>query len=122
MDKTIALYSKSLTEKTTAGLIRVIDTLYDKGITVYLNIMDPGGHHFDHDHRVVLFSELSDLPADVCMILSVGGDGTFLETAMRVRSTGIPVAGINTGSPWLSGKYPGGRSWSVNRPALLGTV
>ncbi len=97
MDKTIALFSKSLTEKTTAGLIRVIDTLYDKGITVYLNIMDPGGHHFDHDHRVVLFSELSDLPADVCMILSVGGDGTFLETAMRVRSTGIPVAGINTG-------------------------
>jgi NAD+ kinase len=97
MDKTIALFSKSLTEKTTAGLIRVIDTLYDKGITVYLNIMDPGGHHFDHDHRLILFSELSDLPADVCMILSVGGDGTFLETAMRVRTTGIPVAGINTG-------------------------
>jgi NAD+ kinase len=97
MDKTIALYSKSLTEKTTAGLVRVIDTLYDKGVTVYLNIMDPNGHHFEQDHRVVLFSELSDLPADVCMILSVGGDGTFLETAMRVRTTGIPVAGINTG-------------------------
>lgn len=97
MDKTIALYSKSLTEKTTAGLIRVIDTLYDKGVTVYLNIMDPGGHHFDHDPRVVVFNELSDLPSDVCMILSVGGDGTFLETAMRVRTTGIPVAGINTG-------------------------
>jgi NAD+ kinase len=97
MDKTIALYSKSLTEKTTAGLVRVIDTLYDKGVTVYLNIMDPNGHHFEQDHRVILFSELSDLPADVCMILSVGGDGTFLETAMRVRTTGIPVAGINTG-------------------------
>lgn len=97
MDKTIALFSKSLTEKTTAGLTRVIDTLCDKDITIYLNIMDPGGHHFDHDHRVILFTELSDLPADVCMILSVGGDGTFLETAMRVRATGIPVAGINTG-------------------------
>lgn len=97
MDKTIALYSKSLTEKTTAGLMRVIDALYEKGVTIYLNIMDPGGHHFDQDHRVVLFSELSDLPADVCMILSVGGDGTFLETAMHVRAAGIPVAGINTG-------------------------
>jgi NAD+ kinase len=97
MDKTIALYSKGLTEKTTAGLMRVIDLLYDKGITIYLNIMDPGGHHFDNDHRIILFSEITDLPADVCMILSVGGDGTFLETAMRVRSTGIPVAGINTG-------------------------
>ena len=97
MDKTIALYSKSLTEKTTAGLMKVIDALYDRGVTVYLNVMDPGGHHFENDHRVILFSDLSDLPADVCMILSVGGDGTFLETAMRVRSAGIPVAGINTG-------------------------
>lgn len=97
MDKTIALYSKSLTEKTTAGLMRVIDALYDRGVTIYLNIMDPEGHHFNHDHRVILFSEISDLPADVHMILSVGGDGTFLETAMRVRTTGIPVAGINTG-------------------------
>ena len=97
MDKTIALYSKSLTEKTTAGLLRVIDALYDRGVTIYLNIMDPGGHHFENDHRVNLFSELSELPSDVCMILSVGGDGTFLETAMRVRTAGIPVAGINTG-------------------------
>ena len=97
MDKTIALYSKSLTEKTTAGLMRVIDALYDRGVTIYLNIMDPEGHHFSHDHRVILFSDITELPADVSMILSVGGDGTFLETAMRVRSTGIPVAGINTG-------------------------
>ena len=97
MDKTIALYRKSLTEKTTAGLMRVIDALYDRGVTIYLNIMDPEGHHFNHDHRVILFSELSDLPAYVSMILSVGGDGTFLETAMRVRTAGIPVAGINTG-------------------------
>ncbi len=97
MDKTIALYSKGLTEKTTAGLMRLIDALYDRGVTIYLNIMDPGGPHFDEEHRVILFSQLSDLPADVCMILSVGGDGTFLETAMRVRTAGIPVAGINTG-------------------------
>ncbi|HOO66826.1 MAG: NAD(+)/NADH kinase [Bacteroidales bacterium] len=97
MDKTIALYSKGLTEKTTAGLMKLIDALCDRGITIYLNIMDPGGHHFDNDQRVILFSDLNDLPSDVCMILSVGGDGTFLETAMRVRTAGIPVAGINTG-------------------------
>lgn len=97
MDKIIALYSKSLTEKTIAGLMRVIDALHDRGVTIYLNIMNPEGQHFKHDHRVILFSELSDLPANVSMILSVGGDGTFLETAMRVRDAGIPVAGINTG-------------------------
>ena len=31
------------------------------------------------------------------MILSVGGDGTFLETMIRVKDLGIPIAGINTG-------------------------
>ncbi|NLA49466.1 MAG: NAD(+) kinase, partial [Bacteroidales bacterium] len=31
------------------------------------------------------------------MILSVGGDGTFLETVLKVKDSGIPVAGVNTG-------------------------
>jgi len=97
MVRTIALYSKGLTEKTMAGLLRLIDALHGRGATIYLNIMEPNGNHFRDDHRVILFHDASQLPADTYMIMSVGGDGTFLETAMKVRSTGIPVAGINTG-------------------------
>ena len=97
MDRTIALYSKGLTERTMAGLLRLIDALFERGVTIYLNVMETNGNHFETDTRVILFNEVSELPADVYMIMSVGGDGTFLETAMRVRSTGIPVAGINTG-------------------------
>lgn len=97
MARTIALYSKGLTEKTTAGLLRLIDALHGRGATIYLNIMEPNGNHFRDDQRVILFSDVSGLPGDTYMIMSVGGDGTFLETAMNVRATGIPVAGINTG-------------------------
>jgi NAD+ kinase len=97
MARTIALYSKGLTDKTTAGLLRLIDALHRRGATIYLNIMEPNGIHFRDDRRIIMFSEVSELPGDTYMIMSVGGDGTFLETAMRVRSTGIPVAGINTG-------------------------
>jgi NAD+ kinase len=97
MARKIALFSKGLTEKTTAGLLRLIDALHRRGATIYLNIMEPNGNHFRSDPRVNLFSDLSLLPDDIYLVLSVGGDGTFLETAMRVRSTGIPVAGINTG-------------------------
>lgn len=97
MAKKIALYSKGLTGKTTAGLLRLIDVLHRRGATIYLNIMGPNGNHFGNDPRVHLFSDLSGLPDDIYLIMSVGGDGTFLETAMRVRSAGIPVAGINTG-------------------------
>lgn len=97
MSKTIALYSKGLTEKTSAGLLRLIDALHSRGAGIYLNIMEPGASHFSSDPRVLPFDDISDIPGDIYMILSVGGDGTFLETAMKVRDRGIPVAGINTG-------------------------
>jgi NAD+ kinase len=97
MSKKIALYSKGLTEKTMAGLLRLIDALSSRGAGIYLHIMESGSKQFASDTRVILFEEVSELPADTDLIMSVGGDGTFLETAMRVRETGIPVAGINTG-------------------------
>lgn len=40
-----------------------------------------------------LFTEMPD----VDMVVSAGGDGTFLRTASIVGSSGIPVLGINTG-------------------------
>ena len=97
MSKKIALFSKGLTEKTTAALLRVIEGLHSRGMTTYLNIMEPNGNKFESDSRVTVFHEASELPDDTCLIISVGGDGTFLETARRVRNTDIPVAGINTG-------------------------
>lgn len=43
------------------------------------------------------FSELSSLSEMPDMVLSVGGDGTFLETVLKVKDIGIPIAGVNTG-------------------------
>jgi len=31
------------------------------------------------------------------LVLSVGGDGTFLETILKVKDMGVPIAGVNTG-------------------------
>lgn len=41
--------------------------------------------------------ELTESLPDVDMVVSVGGDGTFLRTATTVGDRGIPVLGINTG-------------------------
>ncbi len=97
MSKKIALYSKGLTEKTMAGLLRLIYALHSRGAAIYLHIMESGSNQFTSDNRIILFDDVSELPDNIDLIMSVGGDGTFLETAMRVRETGIPVAGINTG-------------------------
>lgn len=43
------------------------------------------------------FTASEDLPADVELFLSLGGDGTFLESLTLVRNRNIPIAGINFG-------------------------
>lgn len=43
------------------------------------------------------FSSAGDLPKDVDIFLSLGGDGTFLNSLTIVGDSGIPVAGINFG-------------------------
>ncbi len=93
----IGVFCKDLTDKTTAGLLRLVDALNSRGAGVYLHIMGSGKAKFAEDIRVSLIDEITQLPEDVHFILSVGGDGTFLETAMKVKDTAIPVAGINTG-------------------------
>jgi NAD+ kinase len=43
------------------------------------------------------FDSYADLNSSYSMLLSVGGDGTFLRAATYVRDTGIPILGINAG-------------------------
>ena len=45
----------------------------------------------------VRFDERQHLPEDADMMLSVGGDGTFLSAARIAAEKGIPVAGVNLG-------------------------
>lgn len=43
------------------------------------------------------FGKTSDLVGNADYLLSIGGDGTLLESATIVADTGIPILGINTG-------------------------
>ncbi len=43
------------------------------------------------------FTNYNDLDKEIDFLISLGGDGTFLETLKLVRKEGIPVIGINTG-------------------------
>lgn len=43
------------------------------------------------------FNKYEDVKGNLDILLSIGGDGTFLETITLVRDSGIPILGINTG-------------------------
>ncbi len=46
---------------------------------------------------VKFFQNSSEIYRDTDCLLSIGGDGTFLESATLVKNLGIPIAGINSG-------------------------
>lgn len=43
------------------------------------------------------FHDFNDLPTDVDILVSIGGDGKILRAATLVRNSGIPILGINAG-------------------------
>jgi len=49
--------------------------------------------------------DAADLTSDTDMLLSLGGDGTFLSAARIVASTGIPVLGVNFGRMGFLSEY-----------------
>lgn len=93
----VAVFSKDNNTKTKDGVERLIDELTKKNISVLIHRRDdeipviPAGGLIKHFREL---SEVADLPQ---IIFSVGGDGTFLETIIKVMDYGIPIAGLNTG-------------------------
>ncbi len=43
------------------------------------------------------FTNHIDIPKDLDFLISIGGDGTFLESVTLVRDSGIPIVGFNSG-------------------------
>ena len=43
------------------------------------------------------YNTCENMPSDIEFLLSIGGDGTFLEAITFIRDSGIPIVGINSG-------------------------
>jgi len=93
----VAIYSRDNNLKTIEGVNRLVTAFCRRGIKILISqkseaqIMCPGVELIER------FSDLSSLSELPDLVLSVGGDGTFLETVLKVKDFGIPVAGVNTG-------------------------
>jgi NAD+ kinase len=97
MLKRVAIYSSENGSRTTEVILRLISEFCKRGIKIQLYERSgeisvcPGGILIEK------FSDLRTLSGLPDLVVSVGGDGTFLETMIRVKDLDIPVAGINTG-------------------------
>ena len=95
----IAIFSKDNKSRTKEGVARLVDEFSRRGIRiqVYLRNEDNLIHNYKETDLIEYFSDLASLSAIPDLVFSVGGDGTFLETVMRVKDLGVPIAGVNTG-------------------------
>ena len=98
MIQKIAIISNDNNIKTRECVQRLINELCERNIGIYLH-RHSDNEQKPYDGRLIegYFTDLSEINDMPDMIFSVGGDGTFLETASIVQDKGIPIAGINTG-------------------------
>jgi NAD+ kinase len=93
----VAIYFKDNNAKTLNSVDRLIAEFQKRGIKIRIHQKiviqgtEPVWKIVEKAGKLSFNSELPDL------VLSVGGDGTFLETVLNVKDMGIPIAGVNTG-------------------------
>jgi NAD+ kinase len=106
MFQSVAIFSKENNTKTRDAVRKLVDEFSRHKIHVQL-FHNTGDSETLNDNRVENFSDLASLSGMPDMVLSVGGDGTFLKTMLRVKNLGIPVAGVNTGRMGFLANIPG---------------
>lgn len=96
----IAIYGNAFNPIKAKYIQHLIHKLEEHNIAL---IIESQFHDFliDHLHftkKTQLFETAKEIPADTDILLSIGGDGTLLNTITLVRDSGIPILGINTGT------------------------
>jgi NAD+ kinase len=90
----VAIFSKDSTARTRDGVGKLVFELQRRGVRTFMHKRNDETHV--HSDAVTCFRDLSEVELPD-LIFSVGGDGTFLETIIKVKDYGIPIAGVNTG-------------------------
>lgn len=97
---TIAVYSKVVSNNNLETIFHLFRKLQSKNISILLH------HEFYKaltsysdlkDFELNQFKGHEDIKNTANFLISIGGDGTFLDTIALVKDSGIPILGINTG-------------------------
>lgn len=96
---TIAVYARNTKDNFSIYLEQLIAlaNIEKFKIVVFKPYLDFLNKDSDNPFTLNTFSNSEELIAKADYVISLGGDGTMLETLEYVRRSGIPVLGVNTG-------------------------
>ena len=95
----IAIYSRGLEADQQNGIKLLLSELaaYKIEPVIFQDFFNQFYSIINFGEKYSTFNSPEDLVEDIDCIISLGGDGTLLDTVTFVRDTGIPVLGINYG-------------------------
>jgi NAD+ kinase len=95
----VAIYSRIIEESERGEVQQLLDELQRRKIQpiIYMPFFERINHVFKFPQDLLFFRHSDDLDDSVDFLISLGGDGTLLDTIAFVRDKGIPVIGINFG-------------------------
>lgn len=97
MIKNIAIFGYDNGKLVSDYVGRIVRLLREEGAGILISDKLIGLLDADNRDGVTSFRDINSSAVVPDMLLSVGGDGTFLETAARVAGRDIPIAGMNAG-------------------------
>ncbi|MEJ7913329.1 MAG: NAD kinase [Chitinophagaceae bacterium] len=95
----VAVYSRGLDIEQQKDVQLFFDELYTEGIipVVFSPFLQQIRHYVSLPDTLETFSTHKDLTTEIDYLVSLGGDGTLLDTITLVRAKQIPIVGINFG-------------------------
>jgi len=96
---TIAVYARNTSSNNPEYLQKLIQLSASENfkVTVFKGYLDFLNSSLQNPISLDTFNNSEELIAKADYVISLGGDGTMLETLEYVRRSGIPVLGVNTG-------------------------
>ena len=93
----VAIYSRILEAEIKAQLILLIAELRKHNIEILLHHSIIGNGFEAHVKGISIFTGQEQLDDTTDFLISLGGDGTMLDTARRLAQYSTPLIGINHG-------------------------
>ncbi len=96
---TIGIYGRQFNNSVIPYVQQVFDCLveYKVDVLVYQNFFDFIKDKLFFPREFGVFSNHVDVKNSIDVMISLGGDGTMLDTVALVRDSGVPMIGINFG-------------------------
>ena len=95
----VAIYGRKINKQTCAFFVEVLKHIDDFGWKAVLEeelkdqLVAKAGIATSYD----TFNNHKDFHAGIDLLISLGGDGSFLQAVSYIRDSGVPIMGINTG-------------------------